>query len=344
MLPAEVHYFTGGYLPTEVSRGWAGEVTPLVSPPAKPGLFRKPKPSVSLPQAIQGHLQEHNIRAVLAQYGPSGVEMMPICKKSGIPLIVHFHGYDAYRNDMLAAFGSRYKALFQQAAAIIAVSKHMQKHLIKLGAPAEKVYWIPCGPDENLFTECIPSQNPPHFIAVGRFSETKSPHLTLLAFKKVLSEIPQAKLVFCGTGHLEQACIIMAEALGISQQVTFKGIVPHAEIPGMMAQARAFVQHSISTPENDIEGTPVSIQEAGLVGLPVVATLHAGIPDVIINGETGFLVKEMDINGMAKAMIKLAKEPDIADKMGNKSHSFIRENFSLTVHLEKLWKVIEAEI
>src|SRR5206468_1582058 len=67
----------------------------------------------------------HAARAVLAEYGPTGVEAMRACRQLNIPLIVHFHGFDASVHSVLEEYSSQYAALFRQAASIIAVSNAM---------------------------------------------------------------------------------------------------------------------------------------------------------------------------------------------------------------------------
>src|SRR5205823_4306575 len=86
--------------------------------------------------------------------------------------------------------------------------------------------------------------------------------------------------------------------------------------PPRMRQARAFVQHSVEASTGDCEGLPVGILEAGASGLPVIATRHAGIPEAVVDGETGVLVAEKDVRGMAHAMAHLLKSPELAGRLG----------------------------
>jgi hypothetical protein len=97
--------------------------------------------------------------------------------------------------------------------------------------------------------------------------------------------------------------------------VEFTGRLPHAEVAAALRGARALVQHSMATPEVKCEGTPVSVMEAGASGLPVVATRNGGIPDVVLDGRTGFLVEEGDVAAMAGRMIELARDPVLAGRL-----------------------------
>ena len=100
-----------------------------------------------------------------------------------------------------------------------------------------------------------------------------------------------------------------------------------------MRKARMFVQHSNVAPDGDSEGSPVAIMEAQLSGLPVVATFHAGIPEIVAQNITGFLVDEGDVNGMANAMAKLVLDPGMASEMGANGQSRVSNNFTLDHHL-----------
>jgi glycosyltransferase involved in cell wall biosynthesis len=109
-----------------------------------------------------------------------------------------------------------------------------------------------------------------------------------------------------------------------------------------MRKVRCLVQHSVRASNGDCEGTPVAVLEAGASGLPVVATHHGGIPDVIVEGKTGFLVAERDIEEMARAMLRLAADPLLAANMGLWARSHIETNFSQARSLDRLWKIIEG--
>ena len=86
----------------------------------------------------------------------------------------------------------------------------------------------------------------------------------------------------------------------------------------------------------------MAILEAGATGLPVVSTRHAGIPDVIVEGETGFLVDERDVGGMAQHMVTLAADPQLAASMGHAAQRRIRTHFSMERRLDHLWQIIES--
>ena len=141
-------------------------------------------------------------------------------------------------------------------------------------------------------------------MAAGRFVDKKAPHLTLLAFRKVLEHFPDAELVIVGDGPLLPVCRDLVRYYRMDANVTLPGVVTPGEVCEQFSHCAAFVQHSVTGRNGDMEGTPVAVLEAAAAGLPVIATRHAGIPDVVCHGQTGLLVDEHDVDGMATAMQK----------------------------------------
>src|SRR5829696_5116969 len=294
--------------------------------------------------ALQRFLVRNRVDAVLAEFGPTATLVMDVCKTIGIPLIAHFHGFDAYRQRTLETFGRRYEELFQIAGAIIVVSRDMQAQLVNLGAPMQKIHYNSCGVEPSLFKGADPLHSPPTFIAVGRFVNKKAPHLTLLAFKAALEKVPDARMVMIGDGPLWEACYQMSRSLGLSGAVDLLGVRSQSEVAAAMQQARAFVQHSIRTQDGDSEGTPVAVLEAGASGLPVVATRHAGIRDAVIDQNTGFLVAEGDINAMAEHITRLGKDAQLAADLGQAGREWVSSEYSMEKSIATLWSIIESSI
>ena len=294
--------------------------------------------------ALLAVFRRYRPQAVLAEYGTTGVRAMEACRLRRIPLIVHFHGFDASKKSYLEEYREAYCRLFQEAAAIVAVSQAMRRKLISLGAAPEKVRYCPYGVDCEQFGGATPSDRLPVFLAVGRFVEKKAPNLTLLAFAEVYRSRPEARLRMIGEGPLLGPCRNIAESLRLNDAVTFLGAQPHQMVEHEMRSARAFVQHSLEASDGDCEGTPVAILEAGASGLPAVATWHAGIPDVVIDEETGLLVDERDVAGMAMRMRRLLDEPDLATRLGRAARTRIERHFSMEESIGRLWNIIEAAV
>lgn len=327
----------GGYYPTD---WWGKDGTeyPLADLQPRKLFFKQ---AVSVSPADLGHfLQTKVATCILAEYGPTGLEMMSVAKVARIPLVVHFHGYDAFRQDIMEAYGPRYPELFQQASALIAVSRPMAAQLIALGAPAEKVIYLPYGIPVTQFPIGQPHLNPPVFVAVGRLVPKKGPRNTIEAFAQVHQQIPQARLRLIGDGVEEEACRSLVNQLDLEAAVEFMGVQSPEQVKTILLGARAVVQHSLHPPDGDSEGTPLSLIEAGACGLPVIATRHAGIPDLVVEGETGLLVDSGDIEGMSMTMLRLARNPEQAEIMGMAARIRIEEQYAEANYHHKLEEIL----
>jgi glycosyltransferase involved in cell wall biosynthesis len=217
----------------------------------------------------------------------------------------------------------------------------MTQQLIQLGACPDRVFYNPYGIEVTKFKQGSPGNAPLQVLAVGRFVEKKAPYLTILAFKKVLERLPEARLVMVGAGILHDICFKIIKALHIEHAVALKGIIEHDGVAALMQESRVFVQHSLVPASGDSEGTPVAILEAGAAGLPVVSTRHAGIGDVVINGKTGFLVDEADIDAMSEYVYQLLTSAELANEMGKNAREHIVANFGMERSIEELRNIIE---
>jgi glycosyltransferase involved in cell wall biosynthesis len=265
---------------------------------------------------LPGFFKQNRIDVVLAEYGQTGASLVTACRKAQVPLVVHFHGADAYDHEVLKIHRQRYAELFRSARRVVVVSKAMRNQLEALGCYPGKIRFVPCGVNLSQFRPVLPGVNPPVLTAVGRFVNKKAPYLAIVAFTIVVRTLPEARLVMVGGGPLFDACRMLSRALGIGDSVQFTGDALHSQVVEKLAQSRAFVQHSVVTDSGDSEGLPKAVLEACASGLPVVATAHAGIVDVITDGVNGFLVDEFDIANMANRMLQICTEPSLANRLG----------------------------
>lgn len=286
-------------------------------------------------------LKTEKVDVVFAEYLHVGAEVVEVCQDLKIPLTAIGLGYEISTYAMLSKYEEKYKKLFAYAKTIFVVSEHMKQNIRKIGCDNAKIIYTPAGPSTDFFN-ITPTFQTNQLVAVGRFVEKKAPHLTLLAFKEVLVKIPDAVLVMAGDGALLPICKDIANTLGITNAVQFVGKITPKEHQDLLKNSIAFIQHSKIATSGDSEGTPVAILEASAAGLPIVSTLHAGIPNVVLNNTTGFLVTENDVQAMAEKMITLLTDKALAKKMGAAGKAYVSVNFTLEKHIQKLTEHIEA--
>lgn len=305
-------------------------------------LLKNDQPPAPPHRAMAEWFRQQQADALLAEFGPVGVDLMEAARAADLPLFVHFHGYDAAHQPTLHTHRHTYPLLFEQAQALFVVSTPMKERLREMGAPEGKLVLNPCGVDPDRFTGAAPGEAPPHFLAVGRFTEKKAPHLTVLAFAEMARSHPEATLSMAGDGPLLGPTKRLAAALGVEDKVFFPGIQSPEQVRELMRRSRAFVQHSLTAEDGNMEGTPVAILEAQMSGLPVVSTFHAGIPDVVVHGETGLLCDEGDASRMARHMEELTARPSLAATLGCSARERALRFFSMDRHIQKLAEVLRA--
>ena len=284
-------------------------------------------------------LRTQKADVVLAEYGPTALSVLPVCTNAGIPLVAHFHGWDAYVLTAEESARAQYRALWAEATAIIAVSRHMQQHLVSLGAPADRVIWNPCGAEPDP-TPADPASAQPTFVSIGRPTSKKATTVILLAFAAVRSRIPTVRLDLVGA-DADVMTAQLVRALGIESSVTFHGPRPHEYILRLLRGARCYLHPSVTAPDGDREGTPVSVLEAMAAGLPVVSTLHGGIPDVLAAGG-GTLVPEFDVAATAEAMIRYAADARLAATVGAEGRRQLESRWAMHHSLARLGEVVSA--
>ncbi len=294
---------------------------------------------------VKKYLNNNSIDVVLANYGISASHMVPVCKALNIPLLVIFHGHDATNKKTLHKYKKKYNKLFDYAASVIVVSEEMKKGLMKIGAHEEKIRVVPCGVDITKFQPETGIRKNKNFLAVGRFTAKKGPLYTIRAFHQVFQKFPDATLTMVGKQNgLYNDCVKLIADLGLQNSVIFTGVLNQTEISGLMQSSLAFVQHSITAPNGDMEGTPVSIMEASASGLPIISTLHGGIKDAVIHNETGYLVEETNYKDMANYMIKLFENPEMAEKLGLNGREHIEKNYHQKKQITKLYNLAKEAI
>lgn len=325
IIDGELYHCFGGFFPIQSEKGGLKNhySAPLIWKAfVKIGLIKRPLREVYL----ESYFKKNKIQLIIANYGQSGAELSEFAKRLKIPLIVHFHGYDASVEEVIQKYKEGYERMFEIAKAIVVVSSEMKKKVISLGANENKVFLFRYAPASN-FNNIYPNYKSNQIIAVGRFVEKKAPYLTIMAFKKAHEIYPDLKLKFIGEGELLQVCKDISQSLGI-KNLEYAGVMSPEGIVLEMSNSFCFIQHSKTAISGDKEGTPVALLEAMASGLPIVSTYHAGIPDVIQNNENGFLVEEGDVEGMAKAIVKLYEDRKLAEKFGGNNKKYIQSNLT----------------
>ena len=252
-------------------------------------------------------------------------------------VFIHFHGYDASR--MLIEnpkYVKKLRLLFKKVNIHpIAVSEDMYNRMISFGLPIQKKRILYYGSDLNHFKrkENNLDEECKFFLQVSGFKEKKGHVYTLRAYKKFRDQYPEkkSKLILAGNGELFDMVKEEAKNLGLINSVEFPGFLSIYETKLLFEKADFFVHHSITDSRGDKEGIPNAIIEAMAMELPVICTLHSGIPELVEDSVHGYLIKEKDIDTYAQRM------HDIFDwDKKPKNRNRVLKMFSKEVHVNKL--------
>ena len=270
---------------------------------------------------------------------------LTFCPGKKYSTVCHFHGKDLssllntdskYNNTLLQSLG--------KFAAIIVVGSHQKKWMIDHGVSPEKVHLIPCGVpvDEFEYIERN-NTNTVKFIAISRLVEKKGLEYTINSFNIVRDSV-ECSLDIIGDGPLKNKIAELVQKSKHSQDIHLLGELPQEKVKELLYNSDIFLQHSITASDGDTEGSPVSIAEASAAGLPVISTFHAGIPDLVKNEFTGFLVEEKDYNDMADKMLTIARDHEKRVKMGITGREHVKANFNTSNQVKKLEDALLKEL
>lgn len=280
-------------------------------------------------------------RLILGHFGHTALRILPLGLKCGIPVVAHFNGLDASGSLKNRWYRSSLKSSLKKFSAIIVVADYMRAELVALGADPRRIHLIPYGvPVNSLPRASRVMEQPCRFISVGRFTEKKAPLLVVKAFARCLRKWPDMTLVMVGDGPLIGEARDLARQLGVEDRIFFRGSMSSAAVLLEMSEASVFVQHSITASTGDMEGWPVAIAEAMGIGLPVIATRHAGITDQVDHNDSGFLVNENDWEEMSQRMEEMALDPESRLRMGKRAAEIASSRFDLAVTLKRMEEVL----
>lgn len=274
-------------------------------------------------------VKSHGVTVILAEWLDLGLPWFDFARQLGLKFFVHAHGYDVSVRRLADQKWRREYLRYNEADGIISMSSLGRERLVALGLRAEKVHAVPYGVD---VPSAMPLRVPGEVvrcIAVGRMVAKKAPILLLDAFRRAAERCPRLRLDYVGGGALYPAASQFVRAFGLDGRVCLRGSQPSERVKELLLGADIFLQHSTTDPETgDEEGLPVAILEGMAAGLPVVATRHAGIPEIVIEGESGFLVEEGDSVGMAERIVCLALNKALRVQLGREGWQRTREKFS----------------
>jgi glycosyltransferase involved in cell wall biosynthesis len=264
-----------------------------------------------------------NIDCIVIDYAVNAVDLLKNVNIIDIPVFVFLHGYDASKSFRSKSFTEQFSKLAKKENVyfVSPCQFFINKLLLNFSLDNSKFILLPYGvvkPNEEVLLQNVPNRVF-RLLFVGRFVEKKNPLVLVEVVRVLVNElrISNFELVLVGEGPLFERVSQQIEAYNLQSYIFLRGSLTHVEVMEEMQESHIYVQHSVTDFEGDQEGLPNSILEAMAAGLPVVSTFHSGIPEIVENGKTGFLVQEFDYVGMAEKLGLLLNDKEMYFNMRN---------------------------
>jgi glycosyltransferase involved in cell wall biosynthesis len=268
-------------------------------------------------------LAEGGYALIHAHFGTDAVYAVPFARRHRLPLVVTFHGFDV---PLLASGERLYPKYWPYALLGPSVLRHMTlglcasvelyEMLRELGVPADRLRVHRMGIDVRRFQPGLRDPAAEPLVAmVGRFVAKKGLVYGIRAFAEARRAQRRGRLVIVGDGPLQPDLEAAARAEGVTEHVRFAGALPHGEVAALLAVADVLMAPSCTTANGDRESGTMVVKEASASGAVPLVTWHGGLPEIVEDGRTGFLVPERDVAALARRLEQLLADPELRRRL-----------------------------
>jgi colanic acid/amylovoran biosynthesis glycosyltransferase len=225
-----------------------------------------------------------------------------------------------------------YAELFRKGDAVTCSSHFMRGKLIAAGCHPAKIFLFKLGTDLAKFDFAerkIGSDGVIRLITIARLVEKKGLEYSIRAVADLVRQFPNLQYTIVGDGNLRQKLSLLIEQLDLQRNVTLVGWKTPEEVRQLLDGSHIFVLASVVSSNGDFEGQGLVLQEAQAMGLPVVCTDHNGFCDSVLDGQSGFLVPERNVEALSTRLAELIRRPEVWPGIGRKGRAFVETGFDL---------------
>lgn len=277
-------------------------------------------------------VREENVAALHVTDGRIAPEFLPLARRFGLPIVTTFLGYDVSAGLNNPSYVQALQDLFEKGDLFRVLSQDMARQIQRLGGPDGKIRVIHHGiPLERypFAPRRAPDSGPIVILTAGRLIPKKGPDDLANAFALLCRGGADVCLRVAGEGGLQPEMEAILSEAGCRGRVQFLARLEPAQVAEEMRRAHLFCLPSRVGPDGDSEGIPNVLKEAMATGLPVLSTYHAGIPELVEDGVSGYLVPERDIAGLADRLRYLVDRPEQWEAMGRAGRARVEAEFSM---------------
>ncbi|EEQ5835807.1 colanic acid biosynthesis glycosyltransferase WcaL [Escherichia coli] len=283
----------------------------------------------------------------IAHFGPAGVAAAKLRELGVIrgKIATIFHGIDISSREVLNHYTPEYQQLFRRGDLMLPISDLWAGRLQKMGCPREKIAVSRMGVDMTRFSPrpVKAPATPLEIISVARLTEKKGLHVAIEACRQLKEQGMAFRYRILGIGPWERRLRTLIEQYQLEDVVEMPGFKPSHEVKAMLDDADVFLLPSVTGADGDMEGIPVALMEAMAVGIPVVSTLHSGIPELVEADKSGWLVPENDARALAQRLAAFSQlDTDELAPVVKRAREKVEHDFNQQVINRELASLLQA--
>jgi colanic acid/amylovoran biosynthesis glycosyltransferase len=288
-------------------------------------------------------VREEKVALLHCHDGRIAPAFLSVAHRCDIPIATTFLGRDVSASLRDPGYVQALQTLFKEGDLFTVMSHDMARQVRHLGCPEDKLRVIHHGIPLSRFpfaARQAPETGATILLTAGRLIPKKGPDDLARAFVRLCRRDHDVVLRIAGAGPLQEEMEAVFAEAGVRERVQFLGYLTPEQVAQEMEHAHLFCLPSRVGPDGDSEGIPNVLKEAMATGLPVVSTYHAGIPELVEDGVSGYLVSERDVEALTDRLEQLLKEPERWEAMGRAGRAVVEAEFSLDAAARQL----EAEV
>lgn len=294
--------------------------------------------------AFDARFRARRFALVHAHFGPGAVYAKPFATRYRLPLVVTFHGYDV---PILASSRRwlpehlRYALLgpgmLRRMTLGFCASTELMQLLIAQGVPGDKLRVHRLGVDVETFRPRSRASDPTEVLMIGRFIEKKGFEYGLRAFALAAREMPRLRLTLVGEGDREPLLRAIVREEGLDSRVTFAGPLPPDRVAAMLGSSHVLLAPSVvEAATGNRESGLIVVKEASAAGAVPIGTRHGGIPEIIDDGLTGYLVPEREVQALADRLLRVVRDPAHCSQLGDAAREKMLREYDNRVRVRAL--------
>ncbi len=270
---------------------------------------------------------------IQCHFGPNGM-LGILLKDLGVfkgKVVTAFHGYDI--TQFVKKYGNNvYDHLFKRGDIFLPISERWKNELVNMGCDEQKILVHRMGIDVRKYSSPerrIKNDRKINILSIARLVEKKGIQYGVRAVASLIKDYPALEYTIVGDGPLRNEIESVIKEFDLDKNVKLLGWKTQEEIVTLLMAADIFLAPSVTGSSGDQEGIPVVLMEAMAQGLPVVSTYHSGIPELVQDGVSGFLVPEKDVDALAERLTYMMDTPENLDELGRNGRKYVEAHYDI---------------